>query len=307
MSVISNIKKTAFEVMRWATANQYIGNYPDIKAKKNRVNQFEYHPDQSKSTYNSSFYNKIGVNLGDSLSFVVVDWMLAKRGLTSSQEVKKKYFLNTIGSNALSSYQDAVIWGSGCLTSKRNLFFANRILHRHPFQRLDVRAVRGPNTRETLIRFGHKCPEVYGDPAILMPLIYTPTPVLPTKDVLVIPQFVAETNLRAQYPDIWMESMNTDNYKQVIDAIVSAKKVVTSSLHGIILAESYGVPVVFFRSLKESRDFKYLDYYYSTGRYNIKIATSVEEAMAQDPLPLPDLSELQNGLMDTFPYDLWNA
>ena len=54
-------------------------------------------------------------------------------------------------------------------------------------------------------------------------------------------------------------------------------------------------------------DFKYLDYYYSTGRKDIKVASSYEEAMQMEPLPLPDLSKLQQGLLDTFPYDLWNT
>lgn len=99
--------------------------------------------------------------------------------------------------------------------------------------------------------------------------------------------------------------MNTNDYKSVIDEIVSSEIVYTSSLHGIILAESYGVPSVFFRSLSRKCDFKYLDYYYSTGRTNIKIAESFEEALTMEPLPLPDLSGLRKGLLESFPYDLW--
>lgn len=46
-------------------------------------------------------------------------------------------------------------------------------------------------------------------------------------------------------------------------------EVYSSSLHGIILAEAYGVPAVMFRSYDKSVDFKYLDYYASTGRYDV--------------------------------------
>ena len=155
------------------------------------------------------------------------------------------------------------------------------------------------------MKYGHKCPEVYGDPAILMPFIYTPKCKV-LHDLLVIPQFYTEAEFREKYPNLYMVSMNTNDYKSVIDAIVSSKKVIASSLHGIILAETYGVPAVFFRGLGKRNDFKYLDYYYSTKRYDIKIADSFEEALTMEPLPLPDLKSLQEGLIKTFPYDLWN-
>ncbi len=99
--------------------------------------------------------------------------------------------------------------------------------------------------------------------------------------------------------------MNTNDYKSVIDEIAASEIVYTSSLHGIILAESYGVPAIFFRGLGKSKDFKYLDYYYSTGRKDVKIAESFEEALTMKPLPLPDLSKMQQDLLESFPYDLW--
>jgi pyruvyltransferase len=59
--------------------------------------------------------------------------------------------------------------------------------------------------------------------------------------------------------------------------------------------------------LDKVKDFKYLDYYYSTGRKDIKIAESFEEALNMEPLKLPDLKPLQEGLMKSFPYDLWEG
>ena len=87
--------------------------------------------------------------------------------------------------------------------------------------------------------------------------------------------------------------------------IKASEIVFTSSLHGIILAESYNVPAVFFRGLSKSVDFKYYDYYLSTGRPDIKIADTFEEAKKMSPLSIPDLTKLQQGLLDSFPYDLW--
>ena len=66
------------------------------------------------------------------------------------------------------------------------------------------------------------------------------------------------------------------------------------------------MPAVFFRGLPKFKDFKYYDYYYSTGRKDITIAETFEEARTMDALPLPDLSKMRQDLLDSFPYDLWD-
>ena len=139
-----------------------------------------------------------------------------------------------------------------------------------------------------------------------MPFIYQPK-VEVKRDLLVIPQFVTEAEFRIKHPELDMVSMNTDDFKSVIDAIVCSKKVVTNSLHAVILADAYGVPSVLFKAPSQKNGFKYLDYYYSTGRCDVKIAESYDEAMQMEPMPLPDLKNLQEKLMDAFPYDLWES
>ena len=285
----------------YVNRSRMVGHYPEIKPKEDRVNLYDYHPELvsygKETRYNNSRYN-----LGDYLGFVIVNWMLEKRNLSLDSPTCGKKFLNSVGSNVFGSYQNCTIWGSGAMYEPKSIW---KYLSYYPFRKLDVRAVRGPLTRDVVLKFGHKCPEVYGDPAILMPLIYQPEKKTECNEFCIIPQFYVEKGLRMKYPNHSMVSMNTDDYKSVIDAIVSSEKVVTSSLHGIILAESYGVPAVFFRSLDKVIDFKYLDYYYSTGRSEVRIAESIEEALEMEPLPLPDLSALQQGLLDSFPYDLW--
>ena len=275
----------------------------DIPAKENQVNIYDYQP----MRYGYQMYQDSPFNLGDSLGRVIVSFLLEKKGISVDQWIPQKKHLFTVGSNIFGSsikgnYQNATIWGSGILSEpSRRESIAQKLSRR----KLDIRAVRGPLSREVLLRFGHKCPEVYGDPAILMPLIYEPN-VEKRYEYIVIPQFVHECGFRKAHPNERMVSMNTDNYQAVIDSIVASEVVYTSSLHGIILAESYGVPAVFFRDLAKRVDFKYLDYYYSTGRKDFQIAESFAEAKKKEPLPLPELSRLRQGLLDSFPYDLWN-
>lgn len=298
-----NYKYYLRELYILLNANNIILTYPNVKAKDHRVNLLDYDIDKTGHPH----YNKDNpYNLGDELGKVVIDWMLEKRAdLSRDMWVKKKKFLLTIGSGVFYyGYQDVTFWGTGVLCDIHNQPWYRKFLNSKYYRKLDFRAVRGPLTRDVVQKLGHKCPEIYGDPGILMPLIYKPD-VTKEHDYAIIPQYVTEEEIREQHPDDFIISMNTNDYKKVISDIISCKKVVSSSLHGVILAEAYGVPAVWYRGLMEEIDFKYLDYYASTGRYNIQPATSVEEALATEPLPLPDLTKLYKGLLNSFPYDLW--
>ena len=274
----------------------------DVPAQENRVNIYDYQPVR----YGYQMFQNQPYNLGDTLGRVIVEWLLSQKGIAVDKWIPQKKHLFAVGSNIFGSsikgnYQNATIWGSGVLKEpSRREAFAKKLSRR----RLDIRAVRGPLTRDVLIRFGHKCPEVYGDPAILMPLLYQPN-VQKRYKYSIVPQFVFEGRFRESHPNERMISMNTNDYKSVIDEIVASNVIYSSSLHGIILSESYGVPAVFFRDLGKEIDFKYLDYYFSTGRTKISIAESFEDALKVEPLPLPDLSGLRQGLLNSFPYDLW--
>lgn len=278
-------------------ANSINARYLDIPAKKNRVNIFQYHPER----FGYNLCQNAPCNLGDSLGEVIIQFLLQKEGLSLDSPVNGTKHLYCVGTNIHGAYQSATIWGSGIYPPRSRV---EAMLQKISRRKLDVRAVRGPLTKKQLEKYGHKCPAVYGDPAILMPMIYNSRKEK-KYEYLVIPQFIDENKFRMNHPNEPMVSMNTDDYKFVIDEIVSSKIVYTSSLHGIILAEAYGVPAVFFRSLPKYKDFKYLDYYFSTGRRDVKIAGSFEEALRMKPLPLPDLSGLRQGLLNTFPYDLW--
>ncbi len=279
--------------------------YPDVKAKENHVNVHIH--DVLKTGWKYYDNGSYPYNLGDVLALPIVNFMLEKRGIDIDKKISRKAHLFTVGSGGLKSFQNATMWGTGIMKDFNSLFkghwyekywYAD---HRH----LDIRAVRGPLTREIFLKLGHQCPEVYGDPGILMPLIYQPKAVEKKKEYLIIPQYVTEIEVRKYFPDDMIISMNTNNYKSVIDSIVSCEKVYSSSLHGIILSEAYGVPAVFFRGLPGSIDFKYKDYYASTGRFDVPMANNLAEAFSFEAPAIPDLSSLQKGLMDVFPYDLW--
>ena len=159
--------------------------------------------------------------------------------------------------------------------------------------------MRGPETRRILLANGYPCPECFGDPAILMPLFYQPLEATDCQDYVVVPHIVYGTD----YPNVL--SPYTDDWKSFIDRLVATRRVISSSLHGIILAESYGIRAILLNDHNMNL-FKYQDYYQSTGRMVFPIAHSVEEALTMEPAPIPDFTEMRQNLLDAFPYDLWS-
>lgn len=237
-------------------------------------------------------------NVGDYLPRVVLDYMTNRGGV--SLETSKTYQLFTIGS--IIHYftdSDAVIWGSGIWKPE----IAMQLQQRH-YIKLDIRAVRGPITRNLLLKCGYQCPEIYGDPAILMPLIYKPQVTKHRKFGLIIHINRTSESVKEKYEDELI-SVVTRDYKTFINEICGCEKVISSSLHGIILAESYGIPAIMIQNDVEDQPMKFFDYYYSTGRYHFKIASSIEEAIEMKPMELPELDDLRKGLLDSFPYDIF--
>ena len=122
-------------------------------------------------------YFRDAVNLGDYLSLVICQHMLELHKLSfdsNSVDGKTKHMM-AVGSILGGRGEfDATVWGSGI----RSISSIRNIAIRKFYKKLDIRAVRGPLTREALLSCGYKCPEVYGDPAVLMPMIYSPNTVL---------------------------------------------------------------------------------------------------------------------------------
>ena len=70
-----------------------------------------------------------------------------------------------------------VVWGSGFISPQKSYkikLTALRQLLRGRYGKAMFCAVRGAKSREILIKAGFDCPECYGDPALLMPMIYKP-------------------------------------------------------------------------------------------------------------------------------------
>lgn len=265
--------------------------------------------DQEGKTLNKNKVNLIywrkHVNLGDALAPVILDWMLKRKDIEIDCVTDKTYALATVGSIVDLGRFDSTIWGSGLQS-----FESMVNISKASYKKLDIRAVRGPYTRQALLACGYHCPEIYGDPGILMPEIYMPENIVKEDKIILVNHYsVKDSHIKKCNENVEILDIKTADYKGFIDSLCTAKKVISSSLHGIILAESYGIPSVFLLSDPKNKEIlKYYDWYFSTNRFSVKIALSLEEALSMEPMQLPDnLEIMRKQLIKAFPYDLWKT
>lgn len=251
-------------------------------------------------------YNQKFQNLGDMLSEVVVDYMLDTNKIKDKYLGKTKH-LYSIGSILFFEKQNATVWGTGSLHLMQGTL--KNVINNRILRKLDIRMVRGPKTRDNLLRLGISCPEYYGDPAMLMPLIYKPS-IERMNYVLVICHFRDSILNRPKMimgNEIVYLSALTEDWKKSIDIIIGAKFVISSSLHGLIIAESYGVPAILLKPKTEEDLFKYDDYYWGTGRKTYPVVETIEEGICVDlsNYQFPDVKGIQGQLINRFPIDIW--
>ena len=165
-----------------------------------------------------------------------------------------------------------IVWGSGVSGQERTFVPPNNIL-----------AVRGPKTKEFCDRYGIDCPEVYGDPALLLPLVYKASPpALPNREgaskkyrLGIIPHVVDQQHpvikeIKEKYADeiLVIDLARYDKWTDVTDQICSCERILSSSLHGLIVSDAYRIPNCWVELTGRISGgyFKYYDYASSVGR-----------------------------------------
>lgn len=240
-------------------------------------------------------------NLGDYLSKLIVEKLLDKKGIDINRKTNETRHLLAVGSVLGFSTINATVWGSGIISP---------IHYKIQLQQsqYDIRALRGPETKRILESMGHICPDIMGDPAILLPLFYHPQQAIKNKPFSIIHWMGSRNrNINNKYINKIVD-IETKKWRNFIDEILSSEFVISSSLHGIIVAEAYGVPAILLKpeNYEKGGNFKYDDYYYSTNRNSYKIASTIEEALKISLDIPPKFDMMREKLLASFPYDLWS-
>ena len=214
--------------------------------------------------------------------------------------------------------EQTIVWGSGVSGLERDFV--------SPY---NIYAVRGPKTKEFCNRYGVSCPEVYGDPALLLPLVYKASPpALPNREgaskkyrLGIIPHVVDQQHpvireIKEKYADeiLVIDLARYERWTDVIDQICSCERILSSSLHGLIVSDAYQIPNCWVELTGKiiGGHFKFFDYASSVERRFInpivietsKSITDLEEV--SDAFSYADARKiqiLQQGLLAVAPFD----
>lgn len=195
-------------------------------------------------------------NFGDMLSPILVKAM-SKRPVVFKQNSSQLF---AVGSLLKFAKAGDIVWGAGFIHAQDRAR-----------QGIDVRAVRGPLTREILLNQGISCPEVYGDPGLLLPVLYD-RPVQKKYPLGLVPHYVDLPLLRKMLPQINKKQVCIIDIRAGVEEVIKMTRqcevILSSSLHGIILAEAYGIPAAWVEISNNviGNGFKFRDYYASTNR-----------------------------------------
>jgi pyruvyltransferase len=212
--------------------------------------------------YKISWDKKLN-NFGDILTPFIIENIsnIKFEYIEKSQYYPFEHYL-IIGSILDRGTKSSIVWGAGLISEDSEPIEIPKKIY----------AVRGPKTREKLLKSGIDCPEIYGDPALLLPKIYNPK-IEKKYELGVIPHYVDKNNK-------FLEIFNNSNIKIIdiqvidprtfIDELLSCKKIASSSLHGLITADAYQIPSMWieFSDKVVGNGFKFYDYFLSVGREN---------------------------------------
>ncbi|MFZ3032240.1 MAG: polysaccharide pyruvyl transferase family protein [Candidatus Moraniibacteriota bacterium] len=219
-------------------------------------------------------------NFGDTLTPPIIHAILGEDVEFALRNSGGK--LIAIGSIIVALRRGDVVWGTGSIRAGQP-----GCIKQPP--RSKFLAVRGPLTRELI---DGDVPEVYGDPGILLPIVYRPTVAI-THKVGYMPHHVDREIFKKQHPikegELFIDIMQ--DWREVVKQILSCEEIVTSSLHGIVCSEAYGLPVTWVKYSDGiiGGEFKFQDYFLGTGRRRHSYGERIE--------PIQNLCQRQEALI----------
>jgi pyruvyltransferase len=218
--------------------------------------------------YIGRWYNNKS-NWGDAINPILIEKLFGKMIIHQNElyNIVNKPIFSVIGSilNVFNNNKRIVVWGSGVADPNRPM----------PYTPEKIHAVRGPKTHAYLKGNDIDAPEIFGDPVLLIDRIYQPKNKEKKYKIGIIKHYEDQSpeldewvnkNINVRFISILRDMSKPF---EIIDEILECEMIISSSLHGLILADVYKIPNVwvFFEGHIKDK-FKFLDYYESIKKNN---------------------------------------
>lgn len=264
--------------------------------------------------YQFVFTHPDSINFGDELTKDIIE-KLFKKKVEVHNQIDTKFDMLGVGSlihffNDIVDYK-TYVWGSGLIDDEVRSINSNFIF----------KACRGGYTRAKTGMKYQKIP--MGDPGLLCNLIYT-NKVKKTSKIGIIPHLRDEqshylNDIIKKNPNIFKVISVAQAPEKVADEIKRCKLVLSSSLHGLIVSDSFGVPnlhLMLSDNLQSPNhlrggEYKFRDYYSGIGKkyqnFNPRskdlLDSSKHNEIIDSYRPIENLPEIQEALIKAFPYN----
>lgn len=185
-------------------------------------------PNQAIPAYRRNGHDNL--NFWDVLTAFLIEQLTKQNAVWTLPENKKPHYMVT-GSILSIANKYSQVRGCGFMSEQEELI-----------EQPEIFAVRGPLTKNRVLEQGFSCPEICGDPALLLPKIYFPK--IEKKYNI---GFIAHHSeieqiekIRNNKEILLISPLNP--ISKIVDQICSCKHIISSSLHWLILWHAYSIP-----------------------------------------------------------------
>lgn len=216
-----------------------------------------------KSKIIKSFWYNANNNVGDTLTPVIVGRLTGYKIIWVNRNKSPK--LLAVGSIMKALRNGDIVFGAGIMREYDK--FKN-------IDKCKFIALRGKLTERILnVNCG-----VYGDPALLLPLIYNPK-IEKQHSTGIIEHYIDKGLYKGEGKRISVML----KWKQFIDEILQCEKIISSSLHGCIIAEAYDIPAqwIILSDRVLGNGFKFRDYLSATDRTDFSQPFDLKQQQTQ--------------------------
>jgi pyruvyltransferase len=243
MRQINNFKKKVFS-LAWKL--NYKGIMSSFRADDVLVKYWDY--DQ---------------NWGDSINEFIFTSILERKVASANRvfNFRKRELITGIGSVLNGTLSNYSIWGSGFLSERNQLLNPpNELL-----------AIRGKLSGKKISDTFGLSTDMMGDPGLLFCEYFNPS-MKKEYEVGIIPHFKElDEKVVAEIGDCYGSEVNIISPRldvfEFARQVKKCERILSSSLHGLVLAESYGIPTARIKISEKliGGDFKFMDYYSGVG------------------------------------------